>query len=86
MSQMTQYKLYLLFPLMIGVFKEILAQKSLHVGGFVIVYIENAGVVFVFYTGNHNVCRTIPDCCAHKIGILVLKWHNVSLMTFCAQT
>ncbi len=53
--------------------------------GFVIFYIENAGVAFVFYTGNHNVRKTIPDCCAQKIVMHVLKWHDVSLMTFCAQ-
>jgi hypothetical protein len=50
-------------------------------GGFVIVYIENAQVAFVFYIGNHNIYRTIPDRGAHKIGKQVLKWHHVSLMT-----
>jgi hypothetical protein len=67
------------------VLKDILAQKSFQIVGFVIACIENSGVAFVFYTDNHTVRRTIPGCCAHEIGMHGLKWHDVSLMTFCAQ-
>jgi hypothetical protein len=49
MSQMAQYKLQLMFALSIDVLKDILAQQSPQIGGFVIVYIENAGMHCVLH-------------------------------------